>query len=344
MAGKKGRPTASKRAIWKGAISFGLVHIPVSLHPASGESSIDFDWLDKRTMDPVGYKRINKRTGKEIDKDNIVRGIAHGDGKYVLLTDEEIAAVYPRSTQMVEIEAFVPMADVPLLYFDRPYYLAPTGKGEKVYALLREALKKSGRIGLARVVLHTKQHFAALMPSGPALVLNLLRWSSDLRGFEELGIPKDGAKGAGVSPKEMQMAEQLIDSMSGEFKPEDFTDRFTEQVMALVEKRAKAGKTKTVSEPEEELPEGGADIIDLTELLKRSLKGGKPPVRVSASAAKDAPASDDADDDDGADDADEGTAAASKNARKKSKRAKPKHAASARGSAAKASTRKRRAA
>jgi DNA end-binding protein Ku len=182
-----------------------------------------------------------------------------------------------------------------------------------------------------------------LMPSGAALVLNLLRWSSDLRGFEELGIPKDGAKGAGVSPKEMQMAEQLIDSMSGEFKPEDFTDRFTEQVMALVEKRAKAGKTATVTEPEEELPEGGADIIDLTELLKRSLKGGKPPVRVSA-ATKEAPESDDADEADDDDDAEEGATSASKNARKKSKRAKPKHAASARGSAAKASTRKRRAA
>jgi DNA end-binding protein Ku len=127
------------------------------------------------------------------------------------------------------------------------------------------------------VVIHTKQHFAAVMPSGPVLVLNLLRWHSDLRAYDELGIPKEGAKAAGVEARELQMAEQLIDSMSGEFRPEEFTDRFSEQVMDLVAKRAKAGKTHAVTEPEEELPQGGgADIIDLTELLKRSLRDGKP--------------------------------------------------------------------
>lgn len=276
MASRKSRPGA-KRAIWKGAISFGLVHIPVSLHPASGETGIDFDWLDKRSMDPVGYKRINKRTGREITREHIVRGVAHGKGKYIVLADDEIAAVYPRSTQLVEIESFVPLADIPFLYYDRPYYLAPTGKGEKVYGLLREALKKSGRAGLARVVLHTKQHFAALLPQGPALVLMLLRWHSDLRDTDGLGLPKEGVKASGVQARELQMAMQLIESMSGEFQPEDFSDRFSEQVMALVEKKAKAGKTRDVVEPEEELPEGGADIIDLTELLKRSLKGGDKP-------------------------------------------------------------------
>ncbi len=122
--------TAS-RALWKGAISFGLVHIPVSLHPASGESGIDFDWLDKRSMDPVGYKRINKRTGREITKENIVRGVEHESGSYVVLSDEEIATAYPRSTQMIEIETFVPLGEIPILYFERPYYLAPTAKGRR---------------------------------------------------------------------------------------------------------------------------------------------------------------------------------------------------------------------
>jgi DNA end-binding protein Ku len=271
----KARPARS-RALWKGAISFGLVHIPVSLHTASGESGIDFDWIDKRSMDPVGYRRINKRTGKEITKQNIVRGVAHKDGSYVLLTDKEIAEVYPRSTQMVEIESFVPAEDIPFLYFNRPYYLAPTGKGQKVYALLREALKKSGRAGLARVVIQTKQHFAVLLPHGPVLVLNLLRWESDLRDFADLDIPREGVKAAGVDSRELQMATQLIDSMSADFDPAQFTDRFSEQVMELVARRAKAGKTHAVTEPEEDLPEGGADIIDLTELLKRSLKDGKP--------------------------------------------------------------------
>jgi DNA end-binding protein Ku len=281
--------TAS-RALWKGAISFGLVHIPVSLHPASGESGIDFDWLDKRSMDPVGYKRINKRTGREITKENIVRGVEHDSGNYVVLSDEEIKTAYPRSTQMIEIESFVPVEEIPILYFERPYYLAPTGKGQKVYALLRETLKKSGKAGVARVVIQTKQHLAVLMPSGPALVLNLLRWSADIRSYSTLDIPKDGVKGAGLGAQELKMAEQLVASMSGEFKPEDFTDSFKTQVLALVARKAKAGKTHAVVEPEEEAPaSGGADIIDLTELLKRSLKGdkgGAKPARAKNAAKK----------------------------------------------------------
>ncbi len=266
--------TAS-RALWKGAISFGLVHIPVSLHAATTESGVDFDWLDKRSMDPVGYKRINKRTGKEIDKDNIVKGVAHGEGKYVVLSSEEIEAVYPKSTQSIDIEAFVSAAEIPFLYLDRPYYLAPIGKGEKVYALLREALLKKQRIGLARVVIQTKEHLAALVPVGPALVLNLLRWGADIRTWADLKLPKEGVKGAGVTEREMKMAGQLIDDMTTAWQPENFSDKFKDQVMALVEKKAKAGDAETVLQPEEEAPAAKAgNVIDLTELLQRSLKGG----------------------------------------------------------------------
>ena len=262
----------SRRALWKGAISFGLVHIPVSLHPASGESGIDFDWLDKRSMDPVGYKRINKRTGREITRENIVRGIEHGDGSYVVLTDKEISDAYPRSTQMIEIETFVPASEIPILYFDRPYYLAPTGKGQKVYALLREALRRSGKVGLARVVISTRQHLAALMPSDQALLLNLLRWEADIRDTTGLALP---GKSTGVGAGELKMAGQLIDSMSGHFQPEKYKDSFRAQVMALVARKAKAGKTQTVIQPEEAPPRQGAEIIDLAELLKKSLKGDK---------------------------------------------------------------------
>jgi DNA end-binding protein Ku len=266
--------TAS-RALWKGAISFGLVHIPVSLHSATLESGVDFDWLDKRSLDPVGYKRVNKRTGKEISKENIVKGVEYKNDKYVLLSDDEIEAVYPRSTQSIDIEAFVSMGEIPFVYLDRPYYLAPTGKGQKVYALLREALSRSQRVGLARVVIHTKQHLAALVPAGPALVLNLLRWSDDIRTWEDLTLPAAGVKASGLSERELKMAEQLIDDMSEPFKPEKFADRFKEQVMALVEKKAKAGETETVIEPEEEAPAKTADVIDLAELLQKSLRGGK---------------------------------------------------------------------
>jgi DNA end-binding protein Ku len=264
--------TAS-RSLWKGAISFGLVHIPVSLHSASTESGVDFDWLDKRSMDPVGYKRINKRTGREITKENIVKGIEYANEKYVLLSDEEIEAVYPRSTQAIEIEAFVSMAEIPFVYLDKPYYLAPVGKGQKVYALLREALLRSERVGLARVVIHTKQHLAALVPAGPALVLNLLRWSDEIRTWEDLPLPKEGVKANSITERELQMAGELIDDMTVDFDPSQFADRFKAQVMALVQRKVEAGETETVLEPEEQPLPKGADVVDLTALLQESLKG-----------------------------------------------------------------------
>ena len=128
---------SSNRVLWKGAITFGLVHIPIALYSATTETGLDFDWLDKRSMDPVGYKRINKKTGKEIDKENIVKGIEYKDGQYIVLSPEEISAAYPKSTQTIEIATFVPVTDIPFVYLERPYYTAPINKGEKVYALLR---------------------------------------------------------------------------------------------------------------------------------------------------------------------------------------------------------------
>lgn len=267
------RMATASRSLWKGAISFGLVHIPVSLHSASTESGVDFDWLDKRSMDPVGYKRVNKRTGREITPDNIVKGIEYANDKYVLLSDEEIEAVYPRSTQTIEIEAFVSMAEIPFVYLDRPYYLAPEAKGQKVYALLREALLRSERVGLARVVIHTKQHLAALVPAGPALVLNLLRWSDEIRTWENLALPEEGVKAHHITERELQMAGELIDDMTVAFEPAQFADRFKQQVMALVTRKVEAGETETVLEPEEEPLPHGAGVVDLTALLQQSLKG-----------------------------------------------------------------------
>jgi DNA end-binding protein Ku len=267
--------SSSKRILWKGAISFGLVHIPIALHSATEEHSLNFDWLDKRTMDPVGYKRINKKTGKEIAKENIVKGIEYEDGNYIILSTEEIMAAYPKTTQTIEIESFVPANSIPFLYLERPYYISPINKGAKVYALLREILFKTNKVGLAKVVIQTKQHLAVLIPSGPALVLNLLRWGDEIRTWEELDLPKEGSKAAGLTEKEIKLGEQLVKDMSGDWNPEQFTDSFKKQILHLVKEKVKAGETKAVTQIEHVEAGESAKIYDLTEMLKRSLKGGK---------------------------------------------------------------------
>jgi DNA end-binding protein Ku len=263
------------RVIWKGAITFGLVLIPVGLHTASSDEGIDFDWLDKRTMDPVGYKRVNKRTGKEIDRENIVKGVAYEEGQYVIISPEEIEAAYPRTTQTIEIERFVNASEISFVYLERPYYLEPINKGHKVYALLRDTLAKTGKIAIARVVIQTKQHLAVLVPSGPALVLNLMRWGDEVKSLDGLDLPAVGAKGPDFSAAEKKMAEKLVDDMTGHWEPDAFKDEFRLRVMALVDKKVKAGKTETVIEPAEEAPAETSNVVDLTELLARSLKGRK---------------------------------------------------------------------
>ena len=267
---------AAPRVIWKGAISFGLVHVPVALYPASREDDIDFDWLDKRSMDPVGYQRINKRTGKAITKEHIVKGVKQEDGEYVLVSDEEIKAAYPQTTQTIEIEAFVTAAEIPFLFLERPYYLEPLGKAGKVYALLREAMVADGSIGIARVVMHNKQHLAALIPTGAALMLNTLRWPDEIRQWTELKFPPAGKTGAGVKDGELKMARQLIDEMKAPWHADDYADEFKAAIQQLIEAKVKAGKTERVT-PLEAPAEAGApsNVVDLTDLLKRSLAGGK---------------------------------------------------------------------
>lgn len=261
------------RAIWNGAISFGLVNIPVSLYSAASESGLDFEWLDKRTIEPVGYKRINKRTGQEIEKENIVKGISYNGEQYVILTDDEIRNALVQSTQSIEIESFVFMSEIPLEYIERPYYLAPVGRGAKSYALLREVLLQTKRAGVARVVIHTKQHLAVLIPSGPLLVLILLRWKSQIRSWSELPLPPEGIASSGLTERELSMAKQLVDSMSEPWEPEKFQDTFTTEVMDLVEKKVKTGHTETIMQLDEKMKDPApTNLIELTELLQRSLR------------------------------------------------------------------------
>jgi DNA end-binding protein Ku len=265
------------RVIWKGAITFGLVHVPVALYPASQDVGIDFDWLDKRSMDPVGYKRVNKRTGKDIQADDIVKGIKQGDGDYVILSEEQIKAAYPKSTQTIEIESFVKAGEIPFTLLETPYYLEPVGKGEKVYALLRESMFEAGVIGIARVVMHTKERLAALIPSGAALVLNTLRWAGEIRPLDELKLPAEGKTAAGLKPGELKMAAQLIGDMTGPWKSDDYSDKFSDAILALVSKKVKAGETATVTTLEDAPSEAGAsNVVDLTDLLAKSLAKRKP--------------------------------------------------------------------
>ena len=260
------------RVIWKGAITFGLVHVPVALYPASQEIGIDFDWLDKRSMDPVGYKRINKRTGKEIQGADIVKGIKQDDGDYVILSEDQIKAAYPKTTQTIEIESFVKASEIAFTLLETPYYLEPIAKGEKVYALLRESMLEAGVIGIARVVMHTKEHLAALIPSGSALVLNTLRWASEIRPATELKLPAEGRTAAGLKPAELKMAAQLIGDMTSTWKSEDYVDNFTAAVHELVNQKLAAGETETVNPVEEASPNAApSNVVDLTELLAKSL-------------------------------------------------------------------------
>jgi len=266
------------RAFWKGSLSFGLVEIPVTLRPALQTKDLSFTLLHRKDFAPVGNRRYDKNTGREVPWKEIVRGYEYKPDEYVVLTDDELRRVNPKATQTIEIVEFVDAAEIDPIFFDTPYYVEPQKKGSKSYALLREALEKSGKVGIARVVLRTRQHVAALMVRGKALVLNLLRYPHELRSAESLDVPgKKGAQAA-VSPREVQMAQQLIQGMTGKWNPARFKDEYRDDVMALVRKKIRSNQTHTILEPEseEERPVPRRDVVDLMPLLKASLarRGG----------------------------------------------------------------------
>lgn len=276
------------RTLWKGAITFGLVHIPVGLYPAATHDELDFDWLDRRNMAPVGYKRVNKETGKEVQRENIVRGLKHKDGRYVVLSDDEIRSANVKSTQTVDIVAFVDAGQVDVSYFETPYFLAPLARGEKVYALLREALRREHKIGIAYVVIQTKQHLAALIPGERALMLNTLRWATEVRSTAELELPDGGVKASGIREQELKMATELIRKMSDSWDPAQYRDSFRDDILKLVGRKVARGQLKEVAVPDEdEKKQPSAQIIDLTELLKKSLGGrARSSARKPAASAK----------------------------------------------------------
>ncbi|GGY60218.1 non-homologous end joining protein Ku [Pseudoduganella albidiflava] len=274
------------RSLWKGAISFGLVHIPVDLYSAVKQNELDLTMLDKRDFSPIGFKRYNKGNNKEVAWDNIIKGYEYTSGEYVVLSDEDLKRANVKATQTIDILAFVNAEDVPLTYYETPYYLAPGRGGAKVYALLRETLRRAGRIGIATVVIRTKQHLCALVASEDGIIMNTLRYADEIRDTEGLDLPAKGLKGVGISDKELKMALSLVEGMSEEWDPSQYHDTYKEDVLALVEKKVKAGQTKSITMPSKETEvKPSTNVIDLVALLKQSL--GNRPGKGKAAAADD---------------------------------------------------------
>ena len=262
------------RELWKGAIQFGLVHIPVSLFPAEQRDELSFSMLDRRDMSPVGYKRFNKNTGDEVPYEQIVKGYEYDEGRYVTLEKEDFQRANVEATQTVDIVGFVEREQLPPFFFESPYYLAPGKHGEKGYALLRETLVRTGRVGIANVVIRTRAHLAALYPVDNMLVLNTLRYANELRDPSELKVPDD-LKAAKVTPRELDMAERLVADMEMPWDPAKYHDTYRDDLLKMIEEKAH-GKVKP--EPKAKRAPKEAEVIDFASLLEKSLgsrrKGG----------------------------------------------------------------------
>jgi DNA end-binding protein Ku len=265
------------RAMWTGSISFGLVSIPVELHPAEDRRTFSFTMLDKKDLAPVGYKRFNKKSGAEVAWKDVVKGYEYEDDRYVVLTDADFKKANVKATQTIDIRSFVPSGEIPPWYFDAPYYLTPGKRGAKPYALLRETLKESGRVAVAQVVIRTTQHLAAIVVNGPALMLNTMRYDDEFRTKKGLTVPPAGMKAAGITAKEVALARRLVDDLATEWGPQKYVDSYHKDLMARIRRKIKQGDTERIAEPKEKVEkEGGTKVLDLTALLQRSLeKDGK---------------------------------------------------------------------
>lgn len=267
-AGPGRRP---KGLVWTGTISFGLVNIPVTLHSGESAKELHFTMLDRRDLSPIGYRKVNKNTGEEVPAGRVVKGFQLEDGRYVTLSDEDFKRASPERTQRIDIRAFVDGSRIDPAFFERPYHLEPSAKHEKAYALLREAMKRSKKVGIATIVLRSREYVAALMARGPALTLELLRYGAELRDPSDLHLPPEDLQGLDISETELAMAARLIEDLSGPWKPEAFKDEYRDELMAFIAKKAKAGKAEAGPPAPEARPEG-TPAGDIMALLKKSLE------------------------------------------------------------------------
>ena|SRR5438874_2842009 len=253
------------RAIWKGSISFGLVNIPITLYPATRREELRFRLLRKSDLSPVNYKRVAEKDGKEVSWDQIVKGYEYEKGKYVVLKAEDFERVDLEATQTVDIQDFVDQEQIDPMFFYKPYYLEPQKGGDKAYVLLRDALKESNKVGIAKVVIKTRQYLAGVKPEDGALVLELMHFADELADPGKLHVPKKTE----VGKREMNMAKSLIDSMSSKWDPEKYKDEYREALMDVIEEKVEAGG-KEIKEKPKKAPKP-TKVIDLVSVLQKSL-------------------------------------------------------------------------
>lgn len=265
------------RPIWRGHISFGLVHVPVVLHSGERRADIQFHLIDSRNAARIRYERVNEETGEEVPWDKIVKGYEYSDNNYVLMSEDELERASVEMTRTIEIERFVKLADIDVRYFERPYFLLPDGKSEKGYVLLREAIAGTGKAGIARVVIRARQYLAALMAYDDALILELLRFKQELREIKDFDFPAQNVKAFKISKQEIDLASKLVAGMTSRWRPQDFEDEYRASLMKLVEKKIASGKTEII-EHEDDGDESPPPTINFMDELKKSVaqagKGG----------------------------------------------------------------------
>lgn len=270
------------RPTWKGTLSFGLVNIGVELHTMETSDSLDLDMLDKRDMGRIGYQKYNKTTGQLVTTKDIVKGYPVAKNRYVILSDDDLKAANPKATRTIDVIGFVGDGDVGRIYYSRPYIVAPGQGSNKAYRLLYDVLEKTGQVALVRIVMHTREHTGALYPHDDALVLQLLRYDRDLRSAKDLGIELPEA--SAVRPAEYQMAEKLVETMQMEWDPSEFKDNYRDDLLRMINARAKKGAKETPEPPRVEKDE--TPVLDLMAALKRSLQEEKAPKERGGATAR----------------------------------------------------------
>jgi DNA end-binding protein Ku len=268
------------RSVWHGAISFGLIYVPVDMYSASKDGSLSLHLLDSRDFAPVGYHRVNKTTGKEVDWAHIVKGYEYKKGEYVALGDADFKHANVKASETIDIDSFTDATDIPPMYYETPYYLAPSKGGQKVYALLRQALEKTKKVAVATFVMRGRQHLCVVAPTGDALVLMTLRFAAEVLPPQAV---KDSAQSgkSGITAAELAMAQKLVAGMSARFKPEAFKDTYKADLMRRVQEKIKKKQTHSLATDDAETTERPkAQVIDLMEALKASIgKRGKSAAR-----------------------------------------------------------------